>query len=328
MNRMYPIAVLVIIGMSVCLATAQSESKGESERQKKVEDSFKVSWTRISYNKTVLVRSTFVPEDQRQEVSESLSLQFEVDMLDPNLVMGTSMFAVIEEMTDDKGGDIAVYSGSPSPLRVRYESPRYGWKYVGSIRTPKWKNVVRSALKLPPKAELQLQWAEEIQACGMAIGLDVDSTNRAAGEISSAKGHFYALVAESFEYVDVPFKKSNKWIRLTPDVEVQVVEAWCKGSSYRIRTRGRPQGGGSMPPLTPESHLPARFLVRRQLIGADGKPVCRRGYAVRLPYRVGGGRSDSGSNMGQITRIRYVIAVNPAHYEIPFVLEHIPLPEP
>ncbi|UCC45562.1 MAG: hypothetical protein JSU65_06495 [Candidatus Zixiibacteriota bacterium] len=328
MNRMYPIAVLVTIGMSICLATAQSESKGESERQKKVEDNFKVSWTRISYDKTASVRSTFVPEDQRQEVSESLSLQCEVDMLDPNLVLGTSMFAVIEEMTDDKGEDIAVYSRLPSPLRVCYQAPRYGWKYVGSTRTPKWKNVVRSVLRLPPKADLYPQWAEEIQASPMVIGLDVDSTSRAAREISRAKGRFYALAAESFEYVDVPFKKSDKWVRLTPEVEVQVVEAWCKDSSYRIRTKGRPRGGGSMPPVTPESHLPARFLVRRQLIGPDGKPVGRHGVVGYLPYRVGGGRSDKGNNMGQIKKIRYVIAVNPTHYEIPFVLEHIPLPEP
>jgi len=32
--------------------------------------------------------------------------------------------------------------------------------------------------------------------------------------------------------------------------------------------------------------------------------------------------------MGQIKKIRFVIAVNPTHREIPFVLENIPLPKP
>ncbi|MHC4167062.1 MAG: hypothetical protein ACYSWQ_08895 [Planctomycetota bacterium] len=143
------------------------------------------------------------------------------------------------------------------------------------------------------------------------------------------KGYFYALVAESFEYVDVPFKSSDKWIRITPDVEVQIREAWCKDSSYRLSTKGRPEGGGSMRPLSAESYMPARLLVGRQLVGPDDKQVRRRSrMGMLMPYRVGGNSSGSGTNMGQIKKIRYVIAVNPTHYEIPFVLENIPLPKP
>jgi hypothetical protein len=135
-------------------------------------------------------------------------------------------------------------------------------------------------------------------------------------------------MAESFEYVDLPFKKDDKWIHLTPEVEVQILEAFADGSSYRLRTKGRPEGGGFRGALSAESYMPARLVTSRQLIGPDDKPVRRHSPSRMLPFRIGGGSSGGGSGMGQIEKIRYVIGVNPAHYQIPFVLENIPLPKP
>ncbi len=328
MNSMRPIMVFAVIGMSLGLSTAQAESKTESKADIEVEDNFKVSWTRISYNKTVSIRSTFDPNDQKQEVSERLSLDCEVDILDPNLVLGTSRSLVIEEMIDDKGEEIAVDPDSSRSSRMSYEAPRYDRKFVAPTRPPKWKSAVRSALKLPPTEGSQPQWIEEVRPSRMGIGLDIDLNERAGGEISSAKGYFYALVADSIEYVDVPFRKSDKWVRLTPEVEVKVLEAWSKDSSYRIRTEARPQGGSSIRgSLSPETYLPTRLVMGRQLIGSDDKPTRRR-RSPFLPFHVGGGSSGGGGFKGDITKMRYEIAVNPTHYEIPFVLENIPLPKP
>jgi len=36
----------------------------------------------------------------------------------------------------------------------------------------------------------------------------------------------------------------------------------------------------------------------------------------------------AGSGIDQMKKIRFVIAVNPRHCEIPFVLENIPIPRP
>ena len=114
---------------------------------------------------------------------------------------------------------------------------------------------------------------------------------------------------------------------MTPDLEVQILEAFADGSSYRLRTKGRPEREGFRGTLSAESYMPARLVASRQLIGPDGKPVRRYGGSCMLPFRIGGNSSGGGSVIGQIRKIRYVIVVNPTHCEIPFVLENIPLPK-
>lgn len=163
----------------------------------------------------------------------------------------------------------------------------------------------------------------------MHIDLGVGMNGRPGGKIGRLKGYFHALVAESFEYVDMPFKKSDKWVRLTPDVEVRARDTFCDGALHRLSTEARWQGGGSMRPLSPESHIAVRLVVGQQLVGLDNKPMGRRSGGYSLPYHVGGYSVVVSSSMGQmIPKIRYIIAVNPTHYEIPFVLDNIPLPKP
>ncbi|UCF17199.1 MAG: hypothetical protein JSW59_07015, partial [Phycisphaerales bacterium] len=245
-----------------------------------------------------------------------------------NFVLGISRMPIIEEMINDKGGDIEIDTEPRSSFQTRYEAPRYRRRFVPPQPQAKWKTAVRSALRLPQKESSRPQWVEEIEPSRMQIELSVGTGEQSGEKISRVKGYFYALIAESFEYVDLPFKKSDKWIRLTPDVEVQILDAFADGSSYRLRTKGRPEGGGFRGMLSAESYMPARLVTSRQLIGPDGKPVRRHSPSRMLPFHIGGNSSGSGSSMGQIKKIRYVIAVNPAHYEIPFVLENIPLPKP
>jgi hypothetical protein len=56
-------------------------------------------------------------QGQGQDVSEGLSLSCEVEMLDPNFVLGISRAPIIEEMTDDKGGNIEIDSKMPSSFQ-------------------------------------------------------------------------------------------------------------------------------------------------------------------------------------------------------------------
>ena len=74
--------------------------------------------------------------------------------------------------------------------------------------------------------------------------------------------------------------------------------------------------------------LPRRIVVDRQFIGQDGKPIQHIIGTRRIPASVGGRGGGSGRDMGRVEKIRFVIAVNPAHYKIPFELEDIPLPRP
>ena len=161
----------------------------------------------------------------------------------------------------------------------------------------------------------------------MQIDLNVGLGEKSTEKIGRVKGYFHALVAESYEYVDVPFKTSDKWHRLTPDVEIQVRDAWCRDSSFRLSTRARPERGMSMHSLSADSYLPERMVVDRQFINDKGETRNSGGFR-RLPFSVGGGMSGSGCFEGTIEKVRYTIAVNPTHYEIPFMLENIPLPKP
>ncbi|MHC4569526.1 MAG: hypothetical protein ACYTE3_27690, partial [Planctomycetota bacterium] len=179
MNPMRWIAVIAVITLSVGLSAARSESKAESKTEKKIEDNFKVNWTSISYTKTVSVRNPEVSEygrqvqGQGQDVSEGLSLSCEVEMLDPNFVLGISRAPIIEEMTDDKGGNIEIDSKMPSSFQSRYEAPRTRPRFVAPQKPAKWKTAVRSALKLPPIESSRPQMVEEVQPSRMQIDLGV-----------------------------------------------------------------------------------------------------------------------------------------------------------
>ena len=68
----------------------------------------------------------------------------------------------------------------------------------------------------------------------MQIELDARLSRQPENEIGRVKGHFYALVAESLEYVEVPFEQSDDWVRLTPDMEIRVGRASCQKSQYTL----------------------------------------------------------------------------------------------
>jgi hypothetical protein len=170
------------------------------------------------------------------------------------------------------------------------------------------------------------QFVTELQPCRITMRLDKDLLGQARRELRSVKGYFHALIAESLENIDVPFEPNDAWVRLTPDVEIQVREAVCTPGSYRFSIETRPQGGGGMRPLMVGEPLPGRIVVARQLLGPDGKPDSRPGPSF-LPAPIGGRSSGSGGNF-QIKTIRFVVAVNPTEHKIPFELAHVPLPNP
>lgn len=323
MKRLHGIVFTEAIVLFVGLSPAWSEAKTE----KKIEDSLKINWTSIDYTKKVSLHNTDISEGQAREVSERVSLSCEVEILDPNLVLGISRAPVIEQIIGGSGESIGVAPQSSNPFQMRYEAPRYDRRFVPPQRQPGWKTAVRSALRLASKESSRPRWVEQIRPSRMQIDLDVDLSKQAEGKISRVGGHFYALVAESYENVDVPFKPSDKWVRLTRDTEIQLKEAQCTESSFRFNIKARPEGGGSMQPLSVEDYLPNRIVVARQFIGADGKPTDHFRGIRRLPAHISGGGGGSGSNP-QIKSVRFVVAVNPEHYEIPFVFENIPLPNP
>ena len=96
MKRMYWIVLTEVIVLFVGSSPAWSESKLKT----KIADNFNVRWSSITYSKTVSLSNPVVSSGiQKQQASESLSLNCEVEILDPNLVLGTCREPVIEEIT-------------------------------------------------------------------------------------------------------------------------------------------------------------------------------------------------------------------------------------
>ena len=305
------IAVIAVIAICIAFLAVRPESRAKT----KVEDNFKVSCSSISYTATASLR-------------KRLSLSCQVEILDPNFVLGISRAPVIEEVTDDKGGNLEIDSKSPNSDRMHYRAPSTRPQVVAGPKPARWKTIVRSALKMPPNRSRGSRLVHEVRPTRIQIDLSLGPGEQSGQEIGRVKGYFHALVADSFEYVDVPFKTSDKWVRLTPDLEIQVSKAFSEGSRYRLITRTRPEEGGFIWWLSADTTLPGRLPVGRELIGRDNLPLGSWNGMPRLPFNVGGSSEDTLGSKDRITKIRYVIAVNPKHYKIPFVLENIPLPRP
>jgi len=186
---------------------------------------------------------------------------------------------------------------------------------------------VRRILGRRPHLAGSPQRVQELQPNRVTMSLDMGLLGAAGGDLRSIKGYFHALIAEAIEHVDVPFEPNNAWVRLTPDVEIRVKEAVSTGDSYHFEIDMRPQNANPMQLLMSGRPLPARMVVARRLIGADGKPSYHSLGAPGLIAPVAGRGSGSG-NLGAIKAIRFVIAVNPTDRKVPFEVRNIPLPNP
>lgn len=284
---------------------------------------FKVDWTSVQYSKNVVVRNPKVSSPQ-EEVTKSLWLSCEVEISDPNLVLGTSRGCVVTQLMDGKGQKVKVVA-FPRMLRQSYEGLRYHERFAQPPKVSRWRAYLRSLLKLPQNANFGPQRVTELRPSQFRIQLDKELLNQDNAEIGRLKGYFHALVAESYVYVDVPFEPNDHWVSLTSGVAIRVREASSDGFSYRFRIETDPPGGELMHPIQVGRLLPDRIVIGRQFIGKDGKPTGRHRGFSHVPAPIGGSGSGGGSG---VETIRFTIAVNPAHHKIPFEFVHIPVPDP
>ncbi|OHB79078.1 MAG: hypothetical protein A2Z25_22745 [Planctomycetes bacterium RBG_16_55_9] len=317
-----------VIIRAVVLLLVSSSAWAEAKVDAKVAKHFKVSWSSVQYSKTLNIQRA---SPEKQETTQRLSISCEIDILDPDLVLGTSHEGAATQLTDPNGRNSDILptgSAGRGSIGMPYGGLRYHRRFAPPSQPSRWLSLVKSVLGLRQRGPVRPELVDELQPSQMQVTLDAGLCEKAGGEIRKLKGHFYALVAEKLEYIDVPFEPNSNWVRLTDDLEIQVREAQSTGSSYLFEIDTRPKGGGSMRPLSPQDPLSNRIFIERRLIGADGKPV--RGFTGfrSFPGRAGGRIGGSVSNLEPIKKIRFVIAVNPAHYKIPFELEHIPLPKP
>jgi len=110
---------------------------------------------------------------------------------------------------------------------------------------------------------------------------------------------------------------------VTDDLEIRVVEARNVASMYHFKIERYPKATPSRFLRSVGDFLPSKLVVYKQFIGPGG--ASGFGGFGRTSVSTPGGSYETGSGTGSAETIRYVIAVNPAEYKIPFKIEHIPV---
>jgi hypothetical protein len=335
----------------VIIFTNFSIASSDVDVDKKVTSLFKINWESMRYNKTVTQYKPKVSSNkQTSSANESLTLSCEIEIKDPNLVLGISRKGLLTGLTDGNKRSIEIsqeqselsrppmagMQRAPSrwSMEMAYEGLSYHRQYTQPPTIPRWRALLRKFLRIPQKPFTPVL-VNQLDPPRVQFELDLGLLERSGGKIRSLKGYYYALIAESVEYVEVPFEPNEKWVKLTEDTTIQVRVARNTISGSRTRynyeiEEDRP-GRGGIPYLAVGEYLPEKMVMGRQLIKQDGEPLDSSMGHGFLPVNVGGSGSGSHSGSGgasYIKKIRFVIAVKPKHCKIPFELKNIPLPNP
>jgi hypothetical protein len=330
----------VVISALVVMLAGLPVRSAESDLDAKAAKLFKVKWLAVNYNRNVTIinpsafpRAIQLPSTGPQN-GEALTLTCQIEFLDPNRVLGAAIEGIVTRAVDGAGRDVNM-APAPAPSYRYYTAPSRRPTPTRPPVVSRWEAFLRSVLRLPsPHANFRPRLVDEWQPTSMNVRLSPDSVHASAGEIRRVQGYFYAVIPESMESIDVPFEPNDAWIQLTPDVEIQVQEAACSGSTYRfcIATRGQ----GSVPTVNAQDSLsllrremPGRFVSSLRFLGVDGKPVAHVSGGGGGGFGGNAGSvSGSGGVAGPVQAFRFIIAVKPTEHKIPFEFEHVPLPKP
>jgi hypothetical protein len=325
-NKMKGLSLFVLL---VIALSGLSMSKADSAKQNKIEKLLKTDWESIQYYKNVSVYNPRVSSNQRSSSSsENVNVNCKVEILDPNVILGTCSQAVITEITDSKGHVISSGEEFPNTSSMTYDGLRYSTKMVMPKRDPKWKQIMESVMRIRKETDYRPQMVLELQPNNLRIQLDKDTLQKAGSEIGSIKGYFYALSAGSLKNVDFPFEPNDNWLPITDYEEIKIKDVQRSGSSINYNIEERNLGGNQPFSLKVGDYLPRQIVTARQFLKDDGTVSGHFLGIQRIPAHVGGGGSMGGTDVPQITTIRFVIAEDPNHNKIPFELKNIPVPKP
>ncbi len=342
------------IYLFVIFFTDFSTASTDAGIDKKVIERFEINWESMRYNKTVTQYNPDVSSNQQpSRADENLTLRCQVEVKDPNLVLGISRKGFLTRLTDGKRQNIEISQQEPEfrsppmpamrnmpgsmpifrPMDMWYEGLRYHRRFTQPPKVPRWRALLRKFFRIP-QPPFKPELIDELQPPSVQFELDLELLESSGGEIRSLEGYYYALVAESVDHVEVPFEPNDQWVRLTDEVAIQVREAECTISGTRTRynyeiEEDRTAAGRGISRLSVGDYLPQKMVMGRQFIKQDGKTLNRSMGPGFLSAHVGGSGSGTHSSSGwPIEKIRFLIAVNPKHYKIPFKLKNIPLPNP
>ena len=267
----------------------------------KITEDLTISWSAVTYRKT-LHNPAFLPGYRNTTESEELSISCEIDMSDPRLLLGIAYDPIIEEITDSQGNDMQINQQPQPNSKRKYMQDVFFDKWLRGINLGRSKKEMIPDKRLPPRLELPGGLREQIE-----------------GQIGLLRGRYEALMAESIQYINIPFRSDDKWIRLTDDVEIKIVKARNVNNMYYYEILQRPESVLTAEMVHVGEPLPSKLVVGRQTIMHNSWRVSAEGRSG--PSVISG----KGNGIGRAEGIRYVIAVNTDHATIPFELQEIPV---
>ncbi len=258
------------------------------------------------------------PDRDPNDLDRSIAISGEVDIVDTNGLIGFS-WSTADVLVLDQDGDVFYRSEVRPSLTRSYHPPDY-----------------RSSLG--PDGTRVL----ELQPYHLVVAIPIDpSLEQYPLFLSQVEWSTAALVTDTVETADVPFKKTDDWFELTPGLELLIEKAVAEGIAYEYTIKAR-YDADTVSYLTrgnifvnERQPLAEKIVSEMQLLNAEGKPV---GGGLGT---LGGSTTATGSDgqtlttstgsgscvdCGQVATIRYRIAVKPYEREIRFVLEDIPVP--
>ena len=284
-------------------STAELGNRENSPVGAKTEDGLTIRWSAVTYRKK-LHNPAVSPEYRNSSAPESLSISCEIEMSDPRLLLGIAPEPIIDKITDSQGNDVKINQQQPQSKR-KYMQGVFFIKWLRGINLSLSKKEMIPNKHYPPRVKLQDGLRE-----------------RVGGKIGLLRGRYEALMAESIEYIDLPFRPDDEWIRLTDDVEIKVAKARNVPNVYHYEIEQRPESVLTADRVYVSEPLPRKLVVGRQTILHNSSGISAEGKGG--PSIISG----RGNGIGRADGIRYVIAVNPAHIRIPFELRNIPVSAP
>ncbi len=313
-NKMKRLNVFLVI---IAVMSSLSLAKEDSGKGTKIESLLKIDWKSIQYNKNITIYNPRNSSNQSpSNTSEDIQVRCNIDILDPNVIIGTCSQAVITEITDNKGQVISSEWAVPNTSTMTYNGLQYDRQTVMPKRDPQWKQIMESVLRIRKQASTGPQWVLKLRPSSLQIQLSKDILEKSGGTIGSIKGYFYALSAKSLKKVDVPLKRNDNWVNVTDNEQIHIKDVQHSGSSltYSIESRqlnGNSRNFGSFS-IKVSDYLPNQIITAQQFLRDDGSlSSAFFGSSSQLPAHIGGNGSIGGGDAAQITSIRFVIAEEP-----------------
>ena len=162
-----------------------------------------VHWSRLEYYKEI--RNPAIPPQYRNSLEpERFSISFVIKMADSRLLLGIAIDPTIEKIMDSRGVVIDINQKPPELNRLYHNVILTRWLTTIDLNHPERIDIPTE--QYTPRMELDASLRERL---GDKIGL--------------LKGYYEGLMAESFEYIDVPFRPNENWVPLTEEVEIREI---------------------------------------------------------------------------------------------------------